>query len=186
MKTFRYSLIVILTLIISSCKSSFTEEQRNKLVALQTQMNEKSFEFKASTVRPFNTQALNNVANDLLLRTGNSAARINVQGDNYTMKMGEEQVVFSLPFYGERRMGGGYDTSDVGYNFTGDLKSMTSTINEKEKHISYKFMTSNQVETLNVELKVFSPNSAQLNINSSHRTFINYDGSINWLSETQE
>ncbi|WP_438969433.1 DUF4251 domain-containing protein [Nonlabens sp.] len=182
MKTYQYSLILILTLVLTACKSSFTEEDRDKLATLQTQMSEGSFEFKATTVKPFNTQALNNVANELLLRTGNSAARINVQGENYTMKIEEEQVVFSLPFYGERRMGGGYN-NDTGYSFTGDLTNLTSIINEKEKCIVYEFSTYHKSESLDVELKVFSPNSAQLHINSSHRTFIKYDGNIKWLQK---
>jgi hypothetical protein len=185
MKTFTSSLFIVLALLFTSCKSSFTEQDRDKLIVLQKQMNEETFEFQVTAVRPFNTQALNNVANDILIRSGNSAARINVQGDNYSMKIGEEQAVFSLPFYGERRVGGGYNTNDVGYKFTGDLKNLRSTINEKEKCIIYEFTTNNQVETLDVELRVFNPNSAQLNINSSHRTFIKYDGNIQWLSKTE-
>ena len=180
MKIITYSLVRVLLLVFSSCTSIFTEEDRAKLITLQNQITEQSFEFKAYVVIPFNTQALNGVANDILLRTGNSAARIHVRGDNYTLKIGDKQAVFALPFYGERRMGSGY-TNDTGFNFTAAIKDLTSTMNEKKGYISYEFTANNKTETLDIELQLYSPNTVKLNIYSSHRTFIKYEGSIKWL-----
>ncbi|MFT7084049.1 MAG: hypothetical protein ACJAT0_002546 [Nonlabens sp.] len=185
MKFITYFLLLVLLLVFSSCKSSFTEEDRTKLITLQNQIKEQSFEFKANAVIPFNTQALNSVANDLLIRTGNSTARIHVQGDNYTLKIGEKQAVFALPFYGERRIGGGY-TNDTGFNFTAVIKDLTSTMNEKKGYISYEFRANNKTETLDIELQFYSPNTVKLSINSSHRTSMKYDGYIKWLEIEEE
>jgi hypothetical protein len=185
MKFISNFLLLVLLLVFSSCKSSFTEEDRTKLVTLQNQIKEQSFEFKANAVIPFNTQALNSVANDLLIRTGSSTARIHVQGDNYTLKIGEKQAVFALPFYGERRFGGGY-TNDTGFNFTAVIKDLTSTINEKKGYLSYEFTANNKTETLDIELQFYSPTAVKLSINSSHRTFMKYDGYIKWLEIEEE
>jgi hypothetical protein len=177
MKIITYSLLLVLLLVFTSYTTSFTEEDRAKLVTLQNQITEQSFKFKANAVIPFNTQALNGVANDILSHTGNSSARIHVRGDNNTLKIGEKRAVFALPFYGERRMGGGY-TNDTGFNFTAAIKDLTSTINEKKGYISYEFTANNKTETLDIELQFYSPNTVKWNIASSHRTFIKYKGSI--------
>ena len=155
MKQFTYSFFLFLVFLLSfsSCKSSFTKEDRSKLVDLQEQMNQQGFEFEADAVLPFNTQALNNVANDLLLRSGNNAVRIDVQGDQYSLKIVGKEGRFSLPFYGERRMSGGYGT-DTGFNFTADIINIKSSINEKKGYLSYEFTTRNDTETLDVELQI--------------------------------
>lgn len=187
MKQFTYSFFLFLVFLLSfsSCKSSFTKEDRSKLVDLQEQMSQQGFEFEADAVLPFNTQALNNVANDLLIRSGNNAVRIDVQGDQYSLKIVDKEGEFALPFYGERRISGGYGT-DTGYNFTADIKNIKSSINEKKGYLSYEFSTRNDAETLDVELQIYQPNNVRLHINSSHRTFIKYEGRLKWLEVEEE
>ncbi|AUC79818.1 hypothetical protein CW736_10800 [Nonlabens sp. MB-3u-79] len=185
MKTITYSLFLLVLLTFSSCKTSFTEDDRNKLVDLQKQMSQQGFEFEADVVIPFNTQALNNVANDLLIRTGNNVSRIDVQGDHYSLKIAEQESEFALPFYGERRMSGGYGT-DTGFNFIADIKNIKSSINEKKGYLSYEFTTRNDAETLDVELQIYQPNNVRLSINSSHRTFMKYEGRLKWLEVEEE
>jgi hypothetical protein len=185
MKTITYSLLLLGLLVLNSCKTAFTVDDRSKLVDLQQQMNQQGFEFEADVVIPFNTQALNNVANDLLIRSGNSVSRIDVQGDNYSLKIVEQEGEFALPFYGERRMSGGY-AADTGFNFTADIKNIKSSINDKKGYLSYEFTTRNDVESLNVELQIYQPNNVRLNINSSHRTFMKYEGRLKWLEIEEE
>jgi hypothetical protein len=187
MKQFTYSFFLFLVFLLScsSCKTSFTEDDRSKLVGLQQQMSQQGFEFEADAVHPFNTQALNNVANDLLIRSGNNVSRIDVQGDQYSLKIVEQEGKFALPFYGERRMSGGYGT-DTGFNFTADIKNIKSSINEKKGYLSYEFTTRNDAETLDIELQIYQPNNVRLHINSSHRTFIKYEGRLKWLEVEEE
>lgn len=185
MKTLRYSILILVLLAFNSCKTSFTEEDLSKLVNLQEQMNQQGFEFEADVVIPFNTQALNNVANDLLIRSGNNVARIDVQGDHYTLKIEKQEAEFVLPFYGERRVSGGY-TNDTGYNFIGDIKNIKSRINEKKGYLSYEFTTRNDAETLDLELQIYQPNNVRLSINSSQRTFMKYEGRLKWLAVEEE
>ncbi|MFT4838740.1 MAG: hypothetical protein ACJAWA_000938 [Nonlabens sp.] len=185
MKTLTYSFFLLVLLAIISCKTSFTENDLNKLIDLQKKMSQQGFEFEADVVIPFNTQALNNVANNLLIRSGNNIARIDVRGDHYTLKVSEQESEFTLPFYGERRISGGYGT-DTGFNFIADIKSIKSSINEKKGYLSYEFTTRNDAEMLDVELQIYQPNNVRLNINSSHRTFMKYEGRLKWLEVEEE
>jgi hypothetical protein len=179
-KLTKYMNILLLLVLVASCKSSFTADERAKLVTLKQQIEKKAFEFNASTVIPFNTQALNNVAGELLLRNGNSTARINVQGDHYTMKIANEEATFNLPFFGERRFNSNYN-NDAGFNYKSAIKDVGIKINDKDRYITYKFTASNSTETLQVELQIYNMNTAKLNLNSSHRTFIKYDGYLAWV-----
>lgn len=178
-KLINYLAILLFLVLITSCKSSFTDDDRAKLTALKQQIEEKAFEFKATTIIPFNTQALNDVAGELLLRSGNSTARINVQGDHYRMKIVGEEVTFNLPFYGERRFNTSYNDDD-GFNFKSAIKDLVVKINDKDRYVTYSFTASNSTETLQVELQIYNMNTAKLNLNSSHRTFMKYDGYITW------
>ncbi|WP_213523490.1 DUF4251 domain-containing protein [Nonlabens sp.] len=185
MKTLTLTSVLVALLVLISCKTSFTADDRSQLENLQKKMSQQGFEFEADVVIPFNTQALNNVANDLLIRSGNSLSRIDVQGDDYSLKIVAQEGEFALPFYGERRISGGY-AADAGFNFTADIKNIKSNINDKNGYISYQFTTKNDVETLDVELQIYQPNNVKLNINSSHRTFMKYEGRLKWLEVKEE
>ncbi len=178
--------VIIIVFTIVSCKSTFTEENRQELIAIQEDLMVDSFQFKANTALPFQTQALNNVANDLLLQTGNSTARINLQGNNYSVKIVEQEAQFNLPFYGERRLSGGYNADNAGYEFTGPLKSKSSKIDDKNGYLNYSFSTSNTIETIDVELHIYNVNNVRMSINSSHRTFMEYEGKIVFIEEVKE
>ncbi|MEP3968491.1 MAG: DUF4251 domain-containing protein, partial [Nonlabens sp.] len=101
----------------------------------------------------------------------------NLSGDNYTLKIGEEMAVFNLPFYGERRTGGGYN-DDNSFDFTGEIKNLSNSIVSDSNYISYQFDVRNDTESLNIELKIFSRETAHLIINSSHRSYMKYDGHL--------
>ena len=177
MKQVKYVMFIALALLLSSCKSSFTEADRLQLVQLYEQISSNEIHFKADAALPFNSQAVNNAINDILIRNGNSSSRINLIGDNYTLRIGEKTAQFYLPFYGERRVGGGYN-NDNSYTFTSSLQNVTSSINQKKRYISYSFTAKNNTETLQVELKIYSQETAQLIINSSQRSYMKYDGHL--------
>ncbi|WP_405377829.1 DUF4251 domain-containing protein [Nonlabens sp. Asnod3-A02] len=179
MKKYKYLILIsILVLILSSCKSSFTEADRTKLKDLQNELINNNLVFKADAALPFNSQAVNNAINDILIRNGNSASRISLSGDNYTLKIAGEKAVFNLPFYGERRTGGGYN-DDNSFDFTGEIKNVSQSIVADSNYISYEFDVRNDTESLSVELKIFSRETAHLIINSSQRSYIKYDGHLN-------
>ncbi|AGC78262.1 uncharacterized protein DUF4251 [Nonlabens dokdonensis] len=178
MKKLITGLLVLISLSLISCKSSFTETKRMELTAIQKDLESKSFEFQADAAFPFQTQAFNNVANDLLLQTGNNANRINLQGNNYSVQVGEKKAQFNLPFYGERRLSGGYNGDNTGFDFTSAIEVSNNQIIAKNGYLSYKFKASNKTESVDVELMIYSLNSVNLSVNSSHRTFMKYEGTL--------
>ncbi|WP_298953267.1 DUF4251 domain-containing protein [uncultured Nonlabens sp.] len=177
MKNTKSVVFIVLIMLLSSCKSSFTEVDRLQLIQLKEQISNQEIHFKATAAFPLNTQSVNHVINDFLMRNGNSAGRINLSGDNYTVQLVEDRAVFNLPFYGERRAGGGYN-SDNSYNFTGKIKNSKIFIVEDSNYITYKFDVRNDTESINVVFKIFSIESAHLIINSLHRSSIKYDGHL--------
>ena len=173
-------LIVVSTI---SCKSSFTDAKRQELLQLQKELDNKPFAFQAETALQFQTQALNNVANDLLLQSGNSTARINLRGDGYTIKIGEMLAKFSLPFYGERRLTGGYNGTNTGFDFESKMSDRNVVLEEDNGYLSYKFTTTNQTETIDVKIAIYSMKNVRVDVNSSHRTFMQYEGKLVWIVE---
>ena len=61
-----------------------------------------------------------------------------------------------------------------------------SSINEKKGYLYYEFNTRNDAEMMDVELQIYQPNNVRLNINSSHRTFMKYEGRLKWLEVEEE
>ena len=176
----KHTYLIILSisiLVLTSCKSSFTEADHTKLKSLQEEVLNDTFIFEADAALPFNSQAVNNAINNILIRNGNSASRINLSGDNYTLKIEEEMAVFYLPFYGERRVGGGYNDENS-FDFTGEIKNVSQSIVPNSNYISYEFDVRNDTESLSIELKIFSRETAHLIINSSQRSYMKYDGHL--------
>jgi hypothetical protein len=182
MKNIRIPILMMLLVLMGACKSSFTAQDKAALVELEPQLQQRDFEFEARSVSPQNTQAVNNVVNGLLLRNGDNASRIDVNGDGYTMKITGDKVQMNLPFYGERRQGGGYN-NDNGFNFTGDIKDWNITQEEGEKYVKVSFTTYDTTESMQVQLRVFSKEQAILHVTSSTRTFIKYTGNLNLNTE---
>jgi len=150
---------------------------------LETMIMEKSFEIQARTAQPQPTQAMTQIANSGLIQQGNSINRIDLGGTGYYLKVKGDSVSANLPFWGERRMGGGYNTRNSGINFDGLAKNFETIKNEENASYIVKFSVSDKTEIFNVTANISNNTSSLITIWSSHRNQIRYSGNTRALEE---
>ncbi|WP_386406360.1 DUF4251 domain-containing protein [Sungkyunkwania multivorans] len=161
----------------------------NEVVAL---INSGSYELEVNAVLPFNSYATTQVVNAIMLPyTGNSAARINVQGQNNFLNYNGEEVAADLPYFGEQRLAGrayGVNT-DGGINFKTAPEDYEIVVNEKKKRVVITFNaedTNLTTENYDVTIVAFANGNAELVIFSSHRDNIRYMGKLVALAEDED
>jgi len=154
------------------CKSTATAAEVNELKKIISNNN---FTFIADTAMPMpigNVQGIEN-----LLPAGSSLANINLTGNPNFLIIKNDSIHLDMPYFGERRMGGGYN-SDNGLNFEGKFKDVEIDYNDKKKNYRLKYVVTSNQEMLTLTLTMFVNNYGSLNIISSQRNSINYRG--NW------
>lgn len=102
--------------------------------------------------------------------------RINLMSNPNFLTVDQNTAEAYLPYFGVAQIAsyGG----DGGIKFEGPTADYTVSYNEKKRIVTVKFNTSHEQEGLNATLRVFSPESATLFINSTNRNSISYDGTI--------
>ena len=178
------ALIVILILAssITGCRSSAVKHDSAKIDHLHKLISDKSYEINADWAFPLMTQGLTSLANAGLFMPGSNAARIDLIGNSNFLKVIGDSVSVSLPYFGERRMGGGYGTNDNGINFNGIPDTYSIKWDEKKNRYQIKMEVKQKTETLQFIISVFPSLKADVNVNSTHRTSIGYSGDIKVIS----
>jgi hypothetical protein len=174
----------ILMSLVFRCKSAEAVISKDDVKALETVkkiLDTKAYDIEISTIYPQNTVASAQAINSLLLRqTGNSASRIDVSGDNYSIKLKDSVAEGDLPFFGESRFSsGGYNGSSSGINLDGKTQDYSLTFNVKKNNYVVEFTTrdsKHKIESYKVQLTIFLNRNVDVYITSSHRTMIRYLG----------
>jgi len=151
-----------------------------EMQALLNIVNSNQFEVIADWMKPMPTQGLNSVANAGLLPIGSTLANIQINGSNNFVRVKGDSVSANLPFYGERRFGGGYNT-DTGIVFNGIPENYVKK--EIKNKIEVSFTISEHQDSFDVSMTLFPNNNANIAINSTNRNFISYTGHITVLEE---
>ena len=176
---------VIMLLLMMSCSSSklLTEAQKQELQAWGT---EKAFEIESDWAKPMPTAAFNAVANTGILGLGNSAGSINILGNINYFKMKGDTITGYLPYYGERYMGGGYN-NNIAIEFNGIPRSKEIKWNEQKQRAEMRFSIyqKDNNELYDIFIMIFSNKTTRMDVNSSERSLITYEGKIKPL-ESQE
>lgn len=160
-----------------SCASSSKATPEEK-AALDKMVTEKQFEVKATWAQPMANQSLSNIANAGLLPPGSTANRIDITGTGGYLRVVNDSVKAELPFFGERRMGGGYNTKDTGIHFEGIPKDFSLEPMQKMEGYTLKFSISEGAEAYQVVAQLYPNRSARLAVASSQRTNIWYQGTL--------
>jgi len=135
---------------------------------------------------PLTTAALNNVANGILLQTGNSANRINLTDRHDYIKRKGDQVSADLSYFGERQIAAGYNT-EAGIKFNDRTTNYSQIIDTENGNIEIQFTaTDEHNENYPVRISLTAAQTASINITSSHRTNIRYTGTLRLLEATEE
>lgn len=176
--------ILLLSFIIASCGISrdATAEENERLEQL---LQDKYFEFDLRFARPLPTNSLTQLANAGLFRPGDNASQINLQGSSAVFKFEGDTVTANLPFFGERQFGGGYN-SNTGIEFKGIPKDLKITKDDKKNHYQVNFNIREDSESYQVNLTIYPSLKGTININSSQRFPMRYEGSVNILKVPKE
>lgn len=171
--------LLFLIVLFVACKSTVTVPE---LQALQKMVTNNQFEFVAHSAHPMPMANVSGLEN--LLPVGSNMANINLIGNDNYFRVRNDSILFELPYYGVRQLGGGYG-SEVGLQFKGIPKKTSTTFNAKKNQYSLKYIVNTKDENLNINLILFVNNKATLSINSSHRSNINYTGTWTALEDSK-
>ena len=181
MKHLKTVLLVVFTTMLLGC--SATKKMQEPNAALDQMMNERAFNIKVKSAEPQLTQAMSQVANSGLIPPGNSISRIDVTGSGYYIKVQGDSVSAELPYFGERQMGGGYD-SDAGIHFEGIAKDLEISKDETKQNYTVRFSIDSKSEVYFVTTIVGNNATSTSAISSSQRNRIRYSGDVQDLVKT--
>ncbi|MEM9075914.1 MAG: DUF4251 domain-containing protein [Bacteroidota bacterium] len=178
MKSVRKVSMLIFLVLVLGCKSTSSPEvTAQQLEELDAMVNNKSFEFVARWARPLTTSSLNSIANAGLLPPGSTNGAIDMTGNANYFKMSGDNVKAYFPYFGERQLGGaGYLGSNNAIEFEGIPENIKMDKNPKGYKISFDIQ--NKTETYQVSAQLFPNKKGNININSTHRFPITYEGTI--------
>ena len=132
----------------------------------------------AEYANPRATASMIAIQNAGLLPNGDSAGRIDLQGDGSFLRINGDSIQSNLPFFGERQSNIGYGTDDAGIKFEGTLKDYQSVWNEKKQRYDIRFNAKSKSEQFNVYLTIYPNLRTTLNLNGTARTSIAYSGRV--------
>ncbi len=172
-------MILLLTCgIILSCGSANKVSKNGQILSEFIDfVDQRSFEFRADTAYPMTTQAFNSVANAGLLPPGSTAGAIQLIGISNYVKIYGDSVAGVLPFYGERRFGGG-PMSKSGIEFKGIPDSYKQSYNEAKTRYEINFEISSETGLQQVNMTLFPNKSANVSVIGNQRNTIRYRGKV--------
>lgn len=177
----RLVLVILGPVSLVSCGLS-REVSAEDLSRLDSIVEQRYFEIEAQFARPLATNALNQLDNAGLFRPGDNASQINLQGTSNYFRFEGDTVSSNLPYYGERQFGGGYGTAS-GVDFKG-VPSDLKIAKDDDKHLyTIKFDIRQESENYQVTLTLYPSLKAFINVNSSQRFPISYDGTLKMLNK---
>ncbi len=153
------------------------QQNAQTLSEFNSLMDKKSFEFRADTAYPMQTQAFNAVANAGLLPPGSTSGAIQLIDISSYVKIYGDSVAGVLPFYGERQFGGG-PMSKSGIEFKGVPDTFSQTYNEAKQQYDITFEISSETGRHKVNMKLFPSKSASVLVTGNQRNSIRFKGKI--------
>lgn len=166
---------ILFILVVSISTSSYSQEEKSKKEKRKEQKNaqfEEARQIIESSHFVFNAAKAFPQSGKMIDLTTNP-------GD---LRVTSDSVIAHLPFFG-RSYSGGYSNTDGGMRFSGIKEDVKLEINDKKPSLTLSFKVKNSTGTYQCFLEVTSLNTASLSINSSSRSSISYNGSIQELSE---
>lgn len=177
MKT--HFLLIAIAFVIYSCSGTKTasEQNKNDLNKVQELLDTKQFSLEAQWAYPLTTGSLTQLANAGLLGNGNNASRINLQGNLNFIRIKNDSIHMYLPYYGERRVGGGYNTNNA-VEARNVIQNYEVKDHSKKNAKVITFDVSKKTEHYNVTITTFSNKSTSIIVNSNQRASIRYGGDL--------
>ncbi|MFV8225826.1 DUF4251 domain-containing protein [Christiangramia aquimixticola] len=104
-----------------------------------------------------------------------SGSQINLIDNANHLKFSGDSVYVSLPFFGERHIGGAYE-KDGGINYTGILTNLKVSEVTAKDYVQVNFETSRKSENFIYSLILYPGGNSRLQVNSNQRSSISFRG----------
>lgn len=170
--------VAVLLVMACGSSSSVNDLTPEEIQAFEELVQNGDFEIRARWARPISLNSLTALANAGLLAPEDNPSRINLlDNPGYLRVIGDSLSVY-LPYFGDRQMGGGYNTLNNAIRFDGVPKEMELEKDEKGKGYRLNLTMSNGTETYDVATKLMPNRFSIINVNSTHRSAISYSGSF--------
>lgn len=173
-----YILLLLSTVFIGCNSASKIVQPTAQSRELDQWVAQKSFEINAESAIPLMTNSLNQVTNAGLLPPGSSANRISLIGTSNHLRFSFGELDASLPFFGERQIGGGYNNKNSGIIFQGIPKNYEAVKDDRTLKHTIKFDIMNKTEAFGVTLILYPNLKSEIQINSSQRFPMRYTGRV--------
>lgn len=138
---------------------------------------EETFKIEVKSAEPQITTALAQVGSSGVIRPGSTMSHIDVTGEGYFVKLDGKNVATSLPYFGERQMGGGYG-SDAGININGTVRDLKITKDGEKHGYEVTFSIDNSSESYFFTIDLGTSLTSTIRVRSSHRNRIRYAGVV--------
>lgn len=176
--------IGLLLLTVWACGSSSKMiEPTAESGKLDEMIDQKSFEIVSEWAMPMMTNSINSIGNAGLFPPGSAGSRITLIGNPNYLRVFGDSVSAYLPYYGERQMGGGYNSTTTAIKFKGIPKDFEITKDGKDNSYDVSFEINDKMENYNVNLKLFRNLTGSISVNSSQRFQIRYSGDVAAIAE---
>jgi hypothetical protein len=174
----RFLVISLVLLFAVGCSSAKIAVDPVKAKEIKEMIDNKSFTVMMTTASPL-AQAEMMQLNALLVQ-GSTPNRILLTSGQDYFTMSGDSISADLPYYGVRQQGGEYNMKKGGVIFDGAYKSYKVDFNEKKRMYTLRYRIAHNRESFNVVLRIFTNGKAEVFVNTSHRTAINYDGTVSF------
>ena len=174
MKNFVFVVCLVLFVGCNSTQKVVVDE--TKAQELAKMIESKNFKFIAETASPIATREINQLT--FLLPLGSSPNRILLTGGEDYFKTIGDSISVGMAYFGTRQMGGPYESNRTGIDLNVKPKLYEVKYDEGKKIYRIKYRAHDDRESFNIVLKIFPSKKAEMYLNTSHRTAINYNGYI--------
>ncbi|WP_100615768.1 DUF4251 domain-containing protein [Confluentibacter citreus] len=180
-------LLGTILIVFVACGSGNPKYSEENSRALRSMIENQSLEIISNRALPIMTSAMQQLGNAGLFINGSTAGSIDISTHSNYLRMKKDSVIASLPFYGERQFGGGYNTSS-GIEFEGvpdDLQINKGKESSYEIRFNMADKNSN-TDNYRVYIKLFPNLTSTISINSSSRSNIQYRGNVHAIDSDKQ
>ncbi|MGB5943420.1 MAG: DUF4251 domain-containing protein [Leeuwenhoekiella sp.] len=173
-------LILLPAIFLFGCEAN--KNASNYQNDLKQIIDQREIHIESDVALPFVTNALMAVINSNFLGVGSTANQVNLTGNSNFLEIKQDSVRAYLPYFGERRMGGGY-AQDSGIEFEGVPEDFEIVEKNGKLEIRFTIDGSDSSENYQVFVTIYGNLSSLININSTQRTPIGYRGTVSSISD---
>lgn len=186
MRRLRIFFGVLFVLLLSNCSGSkavFSSSADKALV--DSLIAKRQFRIVNQWALPTMSSSMMEISSSGILGPGNSGQRIDLSGSGNFLEIKGDSVKAILPYFGERQMGGGYNSDGEGIQFEQVVEQFKIDYNNRKNHHTVKFRANNGTESFELTLYVYPNKKSSLLVSSSQRDAIRYQGTIRVLPENE-